>query len=296
VVLDVEERGTTKRLCFTGDLGRQNMPILRDPEIPTGVDVLVTESTYGDRTHPPIQEVDEQLAAVVQRTAKRGGKVVIPSFALERAQEIVLSLKRLSKAKKIPPIAVYVDSPLTVKITDIFKLHPECYDDETRAILRKDSPFDFAQLHYVSDKEESKAIDMSPEPAVIISASGMCESGRIVHHLKATVEDDRNTICIVGFQAQHTLGRRFVEQRTRVKIFGVERDRRADVVVMNGFSAHADRSELIAFAEAVRDKGHLERVALVHGEPKAQGALERALDERGFPHVVSPDVRDRLEM
>ncbi len=296
-VLDVDaENGAHRRLCFTGDLGRKNMPILRDPEIPEGVDVLLTESTYGDREHQPVQEMDDELGAIVRRTHARGGKVVIPSFALERAQEIVLSLKRLAREKKIPKLPVYVDSPLTVKITDIFKLHPECYDDETRALLRKDSPFDFAQLEYVSDKEESKQIDVSREPSVIISASGMCESGRIVHHLKATIEDDKNTICIVGFQAQHTLGRRLVEQRARVKIFGVERDRRAEVIVMNGYSAHADRRDLVDFAVATRARGRVSKVALVHGEPKAQAALREALGARGFADIVAPEAGDRLEL
>ncbi len=294
-VIEIEERAGRRRLVFTGDLGRKRMPILRDPEIPERPDLLVTESTYGDREHAPIEEMDDELADVVRKTTARGGKVVIPSFALERAQEIVLSLKRLASQKRLPKVPVYVDSPLTVKITDIFKLHPECYDDETRALLRKESPFDFGQLEYVSDKEESKQIDARDEPAVIISASGMCESGRVLHHLKATIEDDRNTVCIVGFQAPHTLGRRLVERRRRVKIFGVERDRRADVVVMNGFSAHADRRELLEFAEATRARGPIGRIALVHGEPKAQEALATALGERGFGPVDVPERGDRIE-
>ena len=295
-LLDIDDEGTTKRLCFTGDLGRRHMPILRDPEIPQEIDALISESTYGDRFHEPIAEMDAALSEVVNRTFKRGGKVVIPSFALERAQEIVLELKKLAHTGKIPNVPVYVDSPLTVKITDIFKLHPECYDAETRALLRKDSPFDFASLRYISDKEDSKAIDASPEPCVIISASGMCESGRVLHHLKATIENEKNTVCIVGFQAQHTLGRRLVEQRARVKIFGVERDRRADVVVLNGFSAHADQHDLVDFAVAARELGKLNKVMLVHGEPKAQNVLRGVLESKGFPSIAVPAPGDRIRI
>jgi len=294
VLLDIDDDGEWRRLCFTGDLGRRDMPILRDPEIPSDVDMLLTESTYGDRVHPPLKEMGEELGDVIARTAKRGGKVVIPAFALERAQELVFSLKKLEREGRIPKIPVYVDSPLTVKITDVFKLHPECYDQETLELLRRDSPFDFPELRYVGDKEESKAIDANPEPCVIISASGMCESGRVLHHLKATIEDDRNTVCIVGFQAQHTLGRRLVEKRTRVKIFGVERDRRCDVVVLNGFSAHADQRDLVDFALAARDRGKLRQVALVHGEPKAQVALTAMLGQKGFPSVHAPVPGQKL--
>ena len=293
-VIEMEDDGGNKRICFTGDLGRKNMPILMDPEIPEGCDALITESTYGDRLHAPIQEMGQQLADVINRTYQRGGKVVIPSLALERAQEIVLTLKKLMSEKRIPTLPVYVDSPLTVKITDIFKLHPECYDEEARQLLHRDSPFDFASLTYVSDKEDSKAIDASHDPCVIISASGMCESGRILHHLKATLEDDKNTIVIVGFQAQHTLGRRLVEKRTRVKIFGVERDRRADVVVLNGFSAHADQRDLVDFAVAARDRGKLATVMLVHGEPKAQNVLKSVLIGKGFPKVHVPASGEKV--
>ncbi len=288
-VIDVDDEGETKRIVYTGDLGRKRMPILRDPEVPGGAHLLVTESTYGDRVHPPIGEMEDELEAVLRRVWERGGKVVIPSFALERAQELVYVLSRLRHERRMPAMPVYVDSPLTVKVTEIFKLHPECYDAETRALLRSSrSPFDFEGLHYVSDVEDSKALDASPEPAIIISASGMCEAGRVLHHLRATVEDPKNAVVIVGFQAQHTLGRRIVERRPRIRIFGVERDLRAEVVVMNGFSAHADRTDLVDFAEAVRARGPLREVILVHGEPAAQQVLARGLAERHFPTVRCP--------
>jgi metallo-beta-lactamase family protein len=294
-VLDIDEPGSTTRLVFTGDLGRKSMPILRDPECPPDADVLVMESTYGDRLHAPIAQMDDDLAATVARVHGRGGKIVIPSFALERAQEIVFALKKLKLEQRIPPVPVYVDSPLTVKITDVFKLHPECTDAETRALIgRNESPFDFQELRYVSSKEDSQAIDADSGPAIIISASGMCEAGRVLHHLKATIEDPKNAILIVGFQAPHTLGRRLVERRPRVKIFGVERDLRAEVLVMNGFSAHADQRDLVEFVRESQRSGRLERVALVHGEPGPQKVLADLLRDRRLKEVRAPAAGDRM--
>lgn len=292
-VLDVDDEGEMKRIVYTGDLGRRNLPILRDPEVPSGAHVLITESTYGDRLHEPIETMEDKLASVLKRTHERGGKIVIPSFALERAQEVIYALKRLQTQGRMPRMPVYVDSPLTLKVTDIFKLHPECYDSEARALLAgKDSPFEFEGLRYVSEVEDSKAIDASSEPAVIIAASGMCEAGRVLHHLRATVEDSKNAVVIVGFQARHTLGRRIVERRPRIRIFGVERDLRAEVVVLNGFSAHADRRDLVDFAEAVRERGPLRQVILVHGEPAAQRVLAQDLAEQHFPTVRCPAPRE----
>lgn len=295
--LDIDDDGERKRVVFTGDLGRKKMPILKDPEIVEGARVLLTESTYGDRLHKPIAAMEDDLAAVLERTYKRGGKVVIPSFALERAQEILYAIGEIKKRGRMPKMPVYVDSPLTVKITDIFRLHPECYDAETRALMRENrSPFDFEEVRYVEDKEESKGIDASPDPCVIISASGMCEAGRIVHHLKATIEDPKNTVCIVGFQAPHTLGRRIVEKRARVRIFGVERDLRAEVVIMNGFSAHADQKDLVEYALDLKQRGPLGKVALVHGEETAQRALIAKLKERGIEDVVAPQPGTTLDV
>lgn len=297
VVLDIDDEGAPQRLVFTGDLGRRHMPILRDPEIPSGAHMLITESTYGDRLHDPIEQMEDALAAVLRRTFDRGGKVIIPSFALERAQEIIYALKRLKREGRMPPMPVYVDSPLTVRVTDIFKMHPDCYDAHARALLASgDSPFDFEGLSYVQTVDDSKAIDASTKPCVIISASGMCESGRILHHLKAGIGSPENTVLIVGFQAQHTLGRRLVEGRPRVRIFGVERERRAEVVVLNGFSAHADQADLLGFCEAVREKGPLRRVVLVHGEPKAQDVLAGLLEQRAFTEVRVPEPGERIRV
>lgn len=293
-LLDFDEGN--KRLVFTGDLGRAGMPILRDPELPDRADVLITESTYGDRLHVPYEEMDAKLAAIIKKVSERGGKVVVPTFALERAQELIYSISRLRRLGHVPAVDVFVDSPLTVKVTEIFKLHPECYDDETRdRLFSQDSPFEFPGLSYVGDKEQSKQLDLSPKPSVILSASGMCEAGRVLHHLKATIEDPRNAVVIVGYQAEHTLGRRIVERRPRVKIFGVERELRAEVHVLNGFSAHADQADLLAFADGLRDRGgKLDKIVLVHGEPGAQRVLADKLGKRGHRDVVAPAEGDRV--
>lgn len=297
-LLDIDDDGRRVRLAYTGDLGRHHLPILRDPEIPEGVDCLITESTYGDRLHQPIERMGDELAAVIARTVERGGKMVIPSFALERAQEVIYELKRLKQAGRLPPrLPVYVDSPLAVKLTDVFRRHPECYDGAARALLQSsDSPFEFAGLRYVSSVEDSKAIAVEARPSIIIAASGMCEGGRVLHHLRALIGDERNTIAIVGFQAQHTLGRRLVEGRREVRLFGMMRERRAEVAVMNGFSAHADQGDLLRFAGGVRALGRLRQVLLVHGEPKAQAAFAAELGLRGFTAVTAPAAGTRVSL
>lgn len=298
VVLDIEDAGEQMRLCFTGDLGRRHLPILRDPQVPEGVHHLLMESTYGDRLHDSIEEMTDKLGEAVQRTYARGGKVVIPSFALERAQEVIFALKTLKTSGRLPDVPVYVDSPLTVKLTEVFKLHPECYDEEAARLLQSsDSPFDFDGLRYVSEVADSMAIDATPGPAVIISASGMCEAGRILHHLRRTVEDPKNMVLIVGFQAQHTLGRRIVERRPEVRIFGVMRPLAAEVLVLNGFSAHADQAGLLSFAEEVARTGPLRSIMLVHGEPPAQSMLSDLLrSRRTCSDVRVPASTERIQL
>jgi len=297
VVLDIDDDHQTTRIAFTGDLGRKGVPLLRDPVVPTGVHALLMESTYGDRLHGAVERMEPELLEVVERTVKRGGKVLIPSFALERAQEVVFALARLRRAGKLPKIPVYVDSPLTVKITEVFKLHPDCYDREVFDLLHKGgSPFEFPGLRYVSAVEDSMRVTAEQGPAIILSASGMCEGGRILHHLKALLTHPRNTVMFVGFQAQHTLGRRLVEQREEVRVFGMRIPRRAEVVSLAGFSAHADRDELLEFAEAVRSRGKLRNVVLVHGDPDAQDSLAEELGDRGFPEVFVPEPGDRLRL
>ena len=231
--------------------------------------------------------MEEDLAAILKRTVERGGKVIIPSFALERAQEVIFALKDLHGRGELPDVPIYVDSPLTVRVTDIFKIHPECYDEETRKIFESgDSPFELPNLHYVSSVAGSKAITESDESCIVISASGMCENGRILHHLRSAVGHRENTVLIVGYQAQHTLGRRLVEQRTRVRIFGVERERRCEVVVLNGFSAHGDQSDLLDFAKRVHELGNVKHIALVHGDPKPQDVLAAKMNDAQLAPVI----------
>jgi metallo-beta-lactamase family protein len=239
-----------------------------------------------------------QLRDVVNRTAARRGKVIIPSFALGRTQDIVYSLHQLLDSGQIPELPVFVDSPLAVNATEVFLLHPECYDQETRAFLQEShsrNPFTFGSMHYVREVERSKELNDLREPAVIISASGMCETGRILHHLKNNIEDARNTVLIVGWQAPHTLGRRLVEKQERVKIFGDEYVRRADVQVISGYSAHADRGELLGWFKQVQGPG-LEHVFVVHGEEEAAYALADAFTALGVPDVLVPEPAQEVSV
>jgi metallo-beta-lactamase family protein len=221
---------------------------------------------------------------------------VIPAFALERAQELVYGLGQLRARGAVPALPVYVDSPLATRLTDVFRLHPDCYDREAYARLSDGSPFEFEGLRYVTDVESSRAIDQAPGPAIVIAGSGMCEGGRVLHHLRQLIADPRNTVAIVGFQAEHTLGRRIAERRPSVKIFGIMRELHAEVVVFDGFSAHADQLGLVEFVEAVRRQGALRRIFLVHGEPPAQAGLAAALAERRFTGVQVPAHGDRVAL
>lgn len=222
---------------------------------------------------------------------------MIPTFALERAQEVIYVLKKLRDQKRIPKIPVYVDSPLTVKLTDVFKLHPECYDRETFALLHsEESPFEFQGLTYVSSVEESKHIDSESGSSIILSASGMCEGGRVLHHLQATIGDSKNTVLIVGFQAENTLGRRLVERQPEVKIYGAMHHLAAEVRELNGFSGHADQNGLLQFSESVRSQGPLKHVILVHGEAASQEVLSQKLRAHQFSHVDIPRPGDRIRL
>jgi len=294
IVVDAKMNGHRRRVAFSGDIGRRRLPILRDPTPPEHADYVVMESTYGDRTHSPAEGMQDQLLDVIERTRARGGKVIIPSFALERAQEIVYSLNQLIKERRMLPIPVYVDSPLTVNLTEVFRRHHECYDAETVAFDGDHGdPFGFGLLTMVESVEESKALNRLSEPVVIISASGMCEAGRIVHHLRNSIEDPKNTIVIVGYQAQHTLGRRIVERRPQVKIFGVKRDLNAEVAVLNAFSAHADRDELLWWVGECGPQ--VRRFFMVHGDSDQCDALARHVAALGRQSHV-PDLGQHADL
>lgn len=297
VQLDLAERGKTFRLLFTGDLGRTEIPLLRPPEVVKGVDLLLTESTYGDRLHPEIVEMDDKLAHIVRSTIERKGRVFIPTFALERAQEVLYALDRLKERGKVPPVPIYIDSPLAIAITEIYKLHPESLDPKIRErILERDDPFSPPGLEYVSDVNSSRALQRSGEPCIVIAGAGMCEGGRILHHFREGLGESRNSVVIVGFMAQHTLGRRLVEHKKQVKVFGVERDVRARVYQLSGLSAHADRDDLLAYAHNTAKVGRVARVAIVHGEDEAKQALADGLKEAGVPEVILSRPGDRIEL
>ena len=296
ITLTIEEDGRTVRLGFTGDLGMSGRPILRDPQPIPDVDHLICESTYGTEVHDPPDSAKDRLAQVVGETAARGGQVVIPAFAVGRTQEIVHRFDQLVNEGRLPPIPVIVDSPLAVNVTDVFRRHPECYDDELRAYMESDpDPFGFSRLAYLRDVEDSKRLNGSEMPMVIISASGMATAGRILHHLRHTVEDPRDTILMVGYCAPHTLGRRIVERQEEVEIFGEKHRLRAHVEVMNTYSAHADGPELLRFVTRL-DPERLKRVFLVHGDPDRQDALAGALRSAGCDDVSAPERGDVFEL
>jgi metallo-beta-lactamase family protein len=295
VVLDIEdeEQKRSLRLVFSGDLGRPNRPILNDPSFVQKADVLLIESTYGNRTHSPQNESYKDLENIVRETSERGGKVIVPAFAVGRTQELVYYLHQSVDKHRLPDdLPVFVDSPLAIDATGIYRLHPEAYDKEIVEFIENDKhpdPFGFDMMRYTRTVNESKNLNYLGGPAVIISASGMAEAGRILHHLKNNIEDPRNTILIVGWQAPNTLGRRLVERQPKVKIFGETYKLRAEVKVINGFSAHADRPELIAWADHINPAPT--HTFLVHGEEESSFALADGLRQSlGFKNVIVPEL------
>jgi metallo-beta-lactamase family protein len=298
VVLDIEGESGPKRFVFSGDLGRPDRPILRDPTFLDEADVLLVESTYGNRLHAPVAATKDKLEAVVNETCKRGGKLIVPSFAVGRTQELVYGLHQLVESRDIPKdLPIYVDSPLAIDATGIYRLHPEAYDEEVFQFMADDrhgDPFGFDMMRYTRTTLESKELNHLREPAVIISASGMAEAGRILHHLKNNVEDPRNTILIVGWQAPSTLGRRLVEKQPKLRILGEEYKLRAQVVTINGFSAHADRNELLEWT------GHFSKKAahtfIVHGEEDSSFALADGLRHQGYKDVTVPELGQSFEI
>lgn len=292
-VFNIEEKGRKLRLAFSGDLGRKETPILRDPTVISEVDYLIMESTYGNRLHKSRDEAQNQLRQIMEQAIDRGGKVIIPSFAVGRAQDLVYSLHFMMESGALPRFPVYVDSPLAVNISKVFRAHDQLHDQAAQDFA-DDIPnhdiFDFPELTYIGSVDESKALNDKKGPAVIISASGMCETGRILHHLRNNIEDPRATVLIVSWQAPNTLGRRLVEKEPRVKIFGEEFKVRARVEVINGYSAHADQAGLLEWALAL--KGRLKKVFLVHGEPEPANALAEKLRQGGIREVYCPVLHE----
>jgi metallo-beta-lactamase family protein len=288
VVLTNRTGGKEIRLAFSGDVGRVGLPITRDPDALPPADYLIMESTYGGRLHKDPGIVANKLANVVNRTCARGGRIIVPAFAVGRTQQLVLLLHELFDQQRIPNIPIFVDSPLAVEITEVFRKHAELYDEETNQFLKLgEDPFGFKRLRYVRDVGESKALNDLRVPFIVISASGMCEAGRILHHLRNNIENPRNTILITGFQAENTLGRKLVDKLPEVSIFGEPMRLRAEVETINELSGHADQRELLdwmkPFAKSLR------RVFLVHGEPVQATALSKAIQDRYSLDVVIPN-------
>jgi metallo-beta-lactamase family protein len=282
-------RGNTTTILFTGDLGRKSTPILRDPATPPPCDVLIIESTYGDRLHEQSREaMTAKAAELVAHVRQTGGKIIVPAFAVGRTQELVMRIKELVKEGRADPLPIYIDSPLASRATEIFRRHPECYDEETtKTFSSEGDPFAARYIHYVSSIDDSKRLNTMKGPCIIIASSGMCEGGRILHHLKHAIQDQANVIAIVGFQAEHTLGRRLVEGWDVVPIFGVPTPRRAQVVRFNGLSAHADRNELLDYVRSVTPAPG--KVFVVHGEEKQALSLATAIQaEHAGIEVVVP--------
>ncbi|MDH4209915.1 MAG: MBL fold metallo-hydrolase [candidate division WOR-3 bacterium] len=278
-VILVEAEG--KRILFSGDLGRKNMPIIRDPVNVDTVDYMILESTYGGRQHESFDSMQQELKKIIEEAKKKRSKMVIPAFAVERTQLLVTILKNLYDEGCLKDVPVYVDSPLASNVTEVFRRHPECFDAETTKIFAEGDPFNFPNLHYVADAEESKSLNDKDGPMIIMSASGMCEGGRVTHHLIHTITDDRNIIVITGFQARGTLGRKILERMPKVTIFQDEFEVRAKTYFMGGLSAHADGDDLIEYVKAAQDS-RLRKVFLVHGEIEESQALQQRIRELGL--------------
>lgn len=270
-------RGNTTTVLFSGDLGRTHMPILRDPEPPPPCDVLILESTYGDRLHEQLgEETKKKAQDLLDHARTHKSKIIVPAFAVGRTQELIMRIKELVGEGRVDPVPIYIDSPLAAKATDVFKRHPECYDEETLKTFTADHDvFASRYIRFVSSQEDSKRLNAMRGPCVIISSSGMCEGGRVIHHLKHAIQDEANIIVFVGFQAEHTLGRKLVEGWNVVPIFGVPTPRRAQIVTFNGLSAHADRNDLLAYVRAIHPRPSI--IFIVHGEEKQALALGTAI-------------------
>lgn len=297
IVLDVEEAGRAYRFAFSGDIGRKNLPILRDPVFLKDIDYVIMESTYGQKTHRPPETAYDEFRQLVMETVQHGGKIIIPSFAVGRAQELVYSLSKMIRAGDIPALPVYVDSPLADKAATVFWAHIGLFDEEAQKFIREnpdDNVFGFHSLKYTRTADESKAINDQKGPAIIISASGMCESGRVLHHLRNNIENPRNTIVIVSWQAPNTLGRRIADREKEVKIFGDVFKLRAQVATINGYSGHAGRDLLLQWADVLKPR--LKKIFLVHGEPESSAALREGLKAQGQDYAYAPHMHETVSV
>lgn len=297
VLLEVTENGKTTRLAYTGDIGRPESRILRSPEPFPQCDYLITESTYGNRLHPQMQEAEGELLRVIRQTCvERGGKVIIPSFAIGRTQEVVYALNNFFNEGLLPKVNIYVDSPLAVNATDIFRLHTDILNSDVAHVMQTDpDPFGFNSLYYIKDTDQSKKLNEYKKPCVIISASGMMEAGRIKHHIANNIENPDNTILAVGYCSPSTLGARILDGAEEVSIFGVKHPVKANVERIEAFSGHGDYNEMAEFLSC-QDTTQVKEVFLVHGEYKAQTAYKATLESKGFKKVEIPVAGETFEL
>ena len=289
ILLEINEKGKNYRIGFSGDIGRSNMPIIRNPNVLRDLDLLIMESTYGNRLHEVAEEVEEEVAQTVKSVVERGGKIIIPSFAVGRTQLLVYVLHKLFDQNRIPVIPIYVDSPLAVEATKVYQTHPECYDRETYRVFIQNNkdPFGFGRLTYIKEVEQSKELNEKDEPCIIISASGMAEGGRVLHHLANNIGNKKNLVLFVGYAAENTLARKIIDGETEVNIFGEPHKVKAEVKSMDYFSAHADQEGLINYLR-LNDKNRLKNIFLVHGEQEQALPLREKLLQKGFKKVNFP--------
>lgn len=294
--ITIKENSRVIKLGFSGDLGRPNLPILKDPEQIPPVDYWISESTYGGRLHDKVDGIKENLASVINKAVARNAKVIVPAFSVGRTQELVYEFHQICESSLAKRIPIYVDSPLSKNVTGIFREHPECFDKETTEFMNKyDDPFGFNQLTYINDVEDSKALNDKPGPMMIISASGMAEAGRILHHLRNNVENSNNIILMVGYCAENTLGRKIIDKEPVIKIFGEEFQLNAEVITLHSMSAHADSDELTDYSKKLNSTD-LKKTFLVHGDFEQQKLLADKLNEFIHGDVVIPKRGDVFEV
>ncbi len=292
--LKIRDKNKTIKLGYIVDLGRRGLPLLNDPIILKDLDYIIIESTYGNREHHSIEEAEDNLMVEVNQTIARGGKIIIPSFALERTQELLYFLNKLIKEKNLPAVPIYVDSPLATNITEVFRQHESYLDDQTRRMLNKGiDPFPDERITYIRKAEDSKKLNKMDQPMIIIAGSGMCESGRILHHLKNNISNPKNTILVVGYMAKDTLGKRIVDKEPVVRIFGESYELKAEVSVINAFSGHADKNDLLDYVRA--SNGNLKKIFIVHGDPDQSEAFYSNLQKAGFPAYL-PKKDEEVEL
>lgn len=287
--IEAQENGQMRRIVFTGDLGRRGLPLLRDPELVEGCDVLITESTYAGKIHPSAEDIKAELTRILHEAYRVGGRVVIPAFSLGRTQNIVYFLNELSNEKQLPPIPIFVDSPLSRRVTRAYRQHLDVMDEAVQEMLRTDSdPFGFQKLTYIETQTESMALNRRAGSFVVIASSGMCENGRVVHHLKHAISAPENTVVMIGFQAAYTLGRKIAERHERVRIFDREYPLRCHVENLSGLSAHADSNDFRWWFEKMHGTSHIGQAFLVHGEAESLQAQAQLLDEFCDEHPIIP--------